>query len=73
MRTFTIGDIHGAYKALIQCLERSGFNYQEDRLIALGVVCDGYSEVKQCVGVLIKIKHCDYIIGAIMTFGRWIG
>ena len=63
MKTFVLGDIHGAYKALIQCLERSKFDYQNDRLIALGDVCDGYHEVKECVEELLKIKHCDYIIG----------
>src|SRR3989338_5172631 len=63
MKTFVIGDIHGAYKALLQCFERSKFDYQKDRLIALGDVCDGYHEVKQCVDELLKIKHCDYIIG----------
>ncbi len=63
MKTFVIGDIHGAYKALTQCLERSKFNYTQDRLIMLGDVCDGYPEVKQCIDELIKIKHCDYIRG----------
>ena len=63
MKTFVIGDIHGAYKAFLQCLKRCGFNYQEDRLIVLGDVCDGYLEVKQCIDELLKIKHCDYIIG----------
>ena len=63
MKIFTIGDIHGAYKALVQCFERSGFDYSKDRLIVLGDVCDGYSEVKQCFDELLKIKHCDYIIG----------
>lgn len=27
-RTFIIGDLHGAYKALIQCLKRSDFDYK---------------------------------------------
>jgi serine/threonine protein phosphatase 1 len=63
MKTFVIGDIHGAYKALIQCFERSEFDYKKDRLIVLGDVCDGYPEVKQCVDELLKIKHCDYILG----------
>jgi serine/threonine protein phosphatase 1 len=63
MKTFVIGDIHGAYKALLQCFERSGFDYNLDRLIALGDVCDGYSEVRQCIDELLKIKHCDFIIG----------
>lgn len=63
MKTFALGDIHGAYKALLQCLQRSGFDYEKDRLIALGDVCDGYLDVKQCIDELLKIRHCDYIIG----------
>ncbi len=63
MKTFCIGDIHGAYKALVQCFERSRFDYNQDHLIVLGDVCDGYSDVKQCVDELLKIKYCDYIIG----------
>ena len=63
MRIFVIGDIHGAHKALLQCFERSDFDCSKDRLIVLGDVCDGYSEVKQCFDELLKIKHCDYIIG----------
>ena len=63
MRTFVIGDIHGAYKALLQCFERSGFDRRKDRLIALGDVCDVYPEVRQCIEELRALKHCDYIIG----------
>ncbi|MBF0330460.1 MAG: metallophosphoesterase [Candidatus Omnitrophica bacterium] len=63
MKVFAIGDIHGAYKSLLQCLERSAFDYQQDRLIVLGDVCDGYPEVRQCVDELLKVKHCDFIIG----------
>jgi len=63
MRTLVIGDIHGAYKALRQCLERANFDYSNDRLIALGDVCDGYSQVKQCIDEMLRIKNLDYIIG----------
>lgn len=63
MKTFVIGDIHGAYKALQQCLERSNFNYQEDRLISLGDVCDGWPQVNLCIDELLKINHLDYILG----------
>ncbi len=63
MKTFAMGDIHGADKALVQCLERSGFDYKKDRLIVLGDVCDGYPGVKQCIDELLKIKHCDFIMG----------
>jgi len=63
MKTYAIGDIHGAYKALMQCFKRSKFDYAKDRLIVLGDICDGYPQVKQCFDELLKIKHCDYIIG----------
>ena len=35
LKTYAIGDIHGAYKALIQCFERSKFDYKKDRLIVM--------------------------------------
>ena len=63
MKTFAIGDIHGAYKAMMQCFERSKFDYKKDRLIVIGDVCDGYPEVRQCIDELLIIKHCDLIIG----------
>lgn len=54
---YVIGDLHGTYKALKQCLERSNFDYENDELITLGDICDGYSEVYECVEELLKIKH----------------
>lgn len=63
MRTFVTGDIHGAYKALEQCLSRSSFNIKEDRLIVLGDVCDVYPDVRACIDKLLTIPRCDFIIG----------
>ena len=63
MKTFAIGDIHGGYKALIQCLDRSEFNYEEDKLIVLGDVCDGWSQTKECIDHLLQIKNLVLIIG----------
>jgi len=63
MKTFVIGDIHGSYKAMLQCFERSGFDYDKDRLIVLGDVCDGYPEVNRCLDEILKMKHYHYIIG----------
>ena len=62
-RTFVIGDIHGAFRALKQCLEQSHFNYETDHLICLGDVCDGWPDTKLCVDELLKIKNLTYIIG----------
>jgi serine/threonine protein phosphatase 1 len=58
-----LGDIHGAHKALVQCLERSAFDYETDHLIALGDVADGWPETKQCIDELLKIKKLTYILG----------
>jgi serine/threonine protein phosphatase 1 len=62
-RTFVIGDIHGAHKALIQCFERSGFDYTSDKLISLGDVCDGWPEVHKVFNELCSIQNLVYIIG----------
>ena len=61
-RTFVIGDIHGAYRALGQCIERSGFN-ERDHLICLGDVSDGWPETKQCVEHLLHLKKMTYLLG----------
>lgn len=58
-----IGDIHGAYKALKQCLERSGFDYENDLLIQLGDVVDGYPDTYECVEELLKIINLIPIKG----------
>lgn len=63
LTSYVIGDIHGAYKALIQCFERSQFDYKQDQLIVLGDICDRYLEVKQCIDEFLKVKHCSLIIG----------
>jgi serine/threonine protein phosphatase 1 len=62
-RTFVIGDIHGANQALLQCLNRSNFDYKQDHLICLGDVCDGWPETKQAIDELLKIKNLTYILG----------
>lgn len=63
MRTLVMGDIHGGYKALMQCLKRSNFDYEKDTLIQLGDVTDGWSEVSSCVAELLKIKNLIAIRG----------
>ena len=60
---FVIGDIHGSYLALIQCLQRSDFNYTKDTLICLGDVVDGWHQVPECIEELLKIKNLIYIWG----------
>lgn len=62
-RTFIMGDLHGAYPALTQCLNRSGFDYENDTLIQVGDVADGHNEVYECVEELLKIKNMIAIKG----------
>lgn len=63
MRRFVIGDIHGAYKALMQCFEKCEFNYETDKLIFLGDMVDGWSQSKEVVEELMKVKNLVKIIG----------
>ena len=63
MRTFAIGDIHGNYRGLLQVLERSGFDKESDRLYVLGDVCDGWSQVPECVEELLTIKNLIILLG----------
>ncbi len=38
MKRFVVGDLHGAHKALLQCLKRSKFDSEKDQpqLLAIG-------------------------------------
>jgi serine/threonine protein phosphatase 1 len=62
-KTFVIGYIHGAYRSLRQCLEQAEFDFQQDALICLGDVCDGWPETKHCVYELLKIQNLTFILG----------
>ncbi len=62
-RSFVIGDIHGAYRALMECLEKANFNYRDDTLICLGDVCDGWPDVNRSINELLKIDNLIYILG----------
>jgi serine/threonine protein phosphatase 1 len=72
-RVFVLGDVHGAFRAVLQCFERAGFDYVNDHLIALGDICDGWPETKQCVSEFQKIKNLIYIMGNHDTwFKDWL-
>jgi serine/threonine protein phosphatase 1 len=58
MKTYCCGDIHNRYNALVQCLSRCNFNYDEDRLISLGDIVDGPDlDLYKVMEELLKIKH----------------
>lgn len=74
-KTWIFGDVHGAYKALKQIFERAPIE-KGDTIISLGDICDGWSEVYECVDLLIKMQqdynmifikgnHCDW-------FNTWL-
>ena len=62
-RRFVIGDIHGAHMALVQCLKKSGFDYENDLLISLGDICDGWPDTASSFEELLKIKNLILIVG----------
>lgn len=61
MRTFCVGDMHGSLKGFLQCLERSGFDKEKDKLISLGDITDGYPDVKELINELLTIKNLVFI------------
>lgn len=65
MRTYVIGDIHGAYKALQQVIRRVEPE-PADRLIFLGDYVDGWSESRQVIDYLMELDEqyrCIFIRG----------
>lgn len=62
-RVLAIGDIHGGYKGMIQALERAKFDSENDTLIVLGDVCDGWNEVYEVIDYLSSLSNCIYLIG----------
>ncbi|TRX50410.1 serine/threonine protein phosphatase [Fulvivirga sp. M361] len=63
MRRYVIGDIHGGYKALLQCFERSGFDHNNDLLISLGDLCDGWSQTSEVLDELLSVKNLKLVLG----------
>lgn len=64
-RTFVIGDIHGALKALIQVIERAEVK-EDDLLIFLGDYVDGWSQSPEVINYLIQLKdthNCIFMRG----------
>jgi serine/threonine protein phosphatase 1 len=63
MKIFVMGDLHGAHRALLQCLDRAKFNKKRDTLIQLGDVADGHEEVYECVETLLRLPNLVSIMG----------
>ena len=63
MKRYVIGDIHGGYQAFKALLDEVNFDYGVDLLICLGDIVDGWSEVKECLELMLTIKNLVYIRG----------
>lgn len=62
-RRIVVGDIHGAHLAFLQCLERCKFDNENDQLILIGDIVDGWAYVYELVEEIIKIKNLIAIKG----------
>lgn len=73
MNTYVIGDIHGEYDALIQCLQKANFDYNNDTLISLGDVVDRGPKSYFVIEELLKIKNLIPVKGNHdQVFKHWI-
>jgi serine/threonine protein phosphatase 1 len=71
-RRWVIGDIHGADFALEQVFKRSGFDEEQDLLICLGDVVDGWPGVARCMDMLLTVKNLVLLLGNHdVWFERW--
>jgi len=62
-KRWCLGDIHGNYRGLKQCFERCGLNYDDDEVIQLGDLADGYSELHLVMEELAGIRNLILIKG----------
>lgn len=69
MRTFVLGDIHGALLALRQVLDRSGFQNGSDHIIFIGDICDGWPDTPGCIELLHSLDNVIHIMG---NHDRWM-
>lgn len=60
-KTFVIGDIHNAAKALQEVIQKANVK-SEDTIIFLGDYFDGWSEAKETFNLLMELQlHCDCV------------
>ena len=63
MRRLAIGDIHGGYLAMLQVLERAGFDTAGDLLIGLGDYVDGWPDSHGVIKYLMELPNFKGVIG----------
>lgn len=62
-RTLVLGDVHGAHRALLQVFERAAVDPNEDHLIVLGDVADGWPDVSDCIETLLAFEQLTILLG----------
>jgi serine/threonine protein phosphatase 1 len=62
MTEYVIGDIHGRYNALEQCLELSQFDEKNDTLILLGDIVDGGRQTYEVIERLLTL-NTKFVLG----------
>jgi len=62
-KTWVLGDPHGAARAITQCFEYSGIDKENDTLICVGDVADGWPEAAEALEELLTVKNLYYCIG----------
>jgi serine/threonine protein phosphatase 1 len=62
-KRWVLGDIHGRLDYLLDVLQKSGFDYENDLLIQIGDVVDRGPDPFKCIDELMKIKNRIFIIG----------
>ena len=62
-RRLLIGDLHGAYRCLMDVLETCRFEFGKDHLYFTGDVADGYPDVFECLRFFRQLKNFHPVIG----------
>lgn len=63
MKRFILGDIHGMKDYLLDVLNKSGFDYENDLLIQVGDIVDRGPDPFGCMHELMRIKNKVLILG----------
>lgn len=62
-RSLLIGDIHGELNKLLNVLDQCKFDYEKDRIISVGDLCDRGPDSRDVVNEIMKMKHTVCIRG----------
>ena len=71
MKSYVVGDIHGNYKALLQAIDRSPFNPEEDRLITVGDYLDGGWHI-EIIPIIEYLNDLPNWIGLMGNHDSWM-